>query len=54
MRKLLRFTHVLLGKWIWCYELEREAWLRVEVDAKYGSSWGGWCSSELVRGWGGY
>jgi hypothetical protein len=28
----------------------REAWWRVVEDSKYGSSWGVWCSSELVGG----
>jgi hypothetical protein len=54
VRNLLRFNHALLGKWLWCYGLDRKAWWRVVVDSKYGSSWGGWCSSELVgehMGW---
>jgi len=48
IRNLLRFNCAILGKWLWCYELEREAGWRVVVDAKYGSSWGGWCSREPV------
>jgi hypothetical protein len=28
------------------YVHEREAWWRVAVDSKFGSSWSGWCSLE--------
>jgi hypothetical protein len=38
IRNLLKFNHALLSKWLWCYGLEREAWWRVVVDSKYGSS----------------
>jgi hypothetical protein len=48
IRNLLRFNCAIFGKWLWCYELEREAGWRVVVDAKYGSSWEGWCSREPV------
>jgi hypothetical protein len=43
----LRFNHAVLGKWLWQYGLER-----VVVDSKYGSSWGGWCSSEPIGAYG--
>jgi len=46
IRNLLLFNHALLG--LWRYGIEREAWGRVAVDAKYGSLWGGWCSREPV------
>jgi hypothetical protein len=48
IRNLLLFNHALLGKWLWRYGIEREAWWRVAVDAKFGSLWGGWCSREPV------
>jgi hypothetical protein len=48
IRNILKFNHALLGKWLWRYGLERETWWRAVVDSKYESSWGGWCSSELV------
>lgn len=48
IRNLLNFNHALLGKWFWHYSLDREAWWRVVVDTKYGSSQGGWCSREPV------
>ena len=40
LRKLVDFNRALLGKWLWRYGLKREAWLRVVVEAKYGSMWG--------------
>ncbi|XP_059436099.1 uncharacterized protein LOC132169027 [Corylus avellana] len=46
IRNLLVFNCALLGKWLWRYRSERDAWWRVVVDAKYGSLWGGWCSVE--------
>lgn len=47
------FNCALLGKWLWCYVHEREAWWRVVVDSKFGSLWGGWCSNEpkFGRSW---
>jgi hypothetical protein len=44
IRKLVDFNRVLLGKWLWRYWHEREAWWRVVVEAKYRSMWGGWCT----------
>lgn len=40
------FNCALLGKLLWLYVHERGAWQRIVVDAKYSSSWGGWCSIE--------
>lgn len=51
IRNLRRFNQAILGKWLWRFGTDREAlWWRV-VDAKYGSSWGGWCSDVI---WGPY
>jgi hypothetical protein len=41
---LIIFNKALLGKWLWRYVHEREALWRSVVDAKYGSTWAGWCS----------
>jgi hypothetical protein len=46
IRNLLVFDRALLGKWLWQYGIERDAWWRVVMDSKYGSLWGGWCSLE--------
>ena len=40
------FNQSLLGKWLWCYVHEREAWWRVVVTCKFGTLWGEWCSNE--------
>jgi len=48
IRNLLVFNRALLDKWMWSYEIERDAWWRIVVDSKYSSLWGGWCSLELV------
>ena len=47
IRNLLRFDHALLGKWLWCYGLERKAWC-----TKYGSSWRDWCCRKPIEVYG--
>jgi hypothetical protein len=44
IRNLRVFNKALLGKWLWRYAHERESWWRIAIDAKFGSSWGGWSS----------
>jgi len=46
------FNRALLRKWLWRYVHEREAWWRVVVDSKFGSSWGGWCSIDSLGPYG--
>jgi hypothetical protein len=43
------FNKALLGKWLWRYAHEREAWWKSIMDAKYGSSRAGWCSLDPPR-----
>jgi hypothetical protein len=52
IRNLMLFNCALLGKWLWRFGSERDAWWRVAVDSKFGSLWGGWCSIELVGAFG--
>lgn len=52
IRNLLMFNRALLGKWLWRFGIERDAWWRVAVDSKFGSLWGGWCSLEPVGAFG--
>jgi len=52
IRNLVMFNRALLGKWLWRFGLERDAWWRGVIDSKFGSMWGGWCSRELVGAFG--
>jgi len=49
---LKTLNRALLGKWLWRYGTERDAWWRVVVDSKYGSLRGGWCSLEPTGAFG--
>ncbi|KAG2711134.1 hypothetical protein I3843_04G057600 [Carya illinoinensis] len=49
LRNLRTHNRALLGKWLWRYHRERDAFWREVIDSKYGSMRGGWCSN-LVRG----
>jgi hypothetical protein len=44
IHNLRSFNRALLGKWLWRYANEPEAWWRKVVEAKYGSERGGWRS----------
>ena len=52
MKDLQRFNKALLGKWLWRYGTDRAALWRQVVAAKYGSSWGDWCSKEVKEPYG--
>jgi hypothetical protein len=44
---MIQFNRALLGKWLWRFAMERDAFWRKVVDIKYGSTRGGWCSKEV-------
>jgi hypothetical protein len=46
---LRTFNLALLGKWLWRYATEREAYWRSVVEVKYGCNNGGWCTN-VVEG----
>jgi hypothetical protein len=52
IRNLRRFNQALLGKWLWCYATEREAYWRKVVEIKYGSMEGDWCTKLVERPFG--
>jgi hypothetical protein len=52
IRNLMLFNRALLGKWLWQFGSERDAWWRVAVDSKFGNLWGRWCSIEPVGAFG--
>ena len=52
IRRLGSFNSALLGKWLWRYGMETDAlWKRV-IEAKYGNSWGGWCTKKVTSPYG--
>uniref|UniRef100_A0A2N9EX59 Reverse transcriptase domain-containing protein n=1 Tax=Fagus sylvatica TaxID=28930 RepID=A0A2N9EX59_FAGSY len=64
VRNLRLFNQALLGKWLWRYGNEENAFWRHLISAKYGNSFGGWTTRELhgrygsglwkhiIKGWG--
>jgi hypothetical protein len=52
VKDLQRFNRTLLGKWLWQFDMERDALWRQVVAAKYGSNWGGWCTKEVKDSYG--
>jgi hypothetical protein len=52
VKNLRLFNQSLLGKWLWRYGKERDAFWRQVVEVKYGSLWGGWCSKHCRGAYG--
>jgi hypothetical protein len=52
IRNLRIFNHALLGKWLWRFGIERDAWWRTVVDSKFGYFRGGWCSHVPIGAFG--
>jgi hypothetical protein len=51
-RNLILFNRALLGKWLWSYNMEKEALWRLVVGAKYERMWGGWCANAVYKSYG--
>jgi hypothetical protein len=49
IRKVRKFNQALLGKWLWRYAHEEGAWWRSILEAKYGSSRGGWRTCDITE-----
>ncbi len=46
------FNKSLLGKWLWRYGIDREAFWWQVVEVKYMSLWGGLCTKEIRGAYG--
>jgi hypothetical protein len=44
---MIQFNRALLGKWLWQFAMEMDAFWKKAVEIKYGSMRGGWCSKEV-------
>jgi hypothetical protein len=47
IRNLTKFNKALLGKWLWRYGNEEDAFWRLLICSKYGNSHGGWITREV-------
>ena len=47
IRKIRLFNEALLGKWLWRFEIEKDALWRQVIEMKYGCGWGGWCTRSM-------
>jgi hypothetical protein len=47
IRNLRNFNLVLLGKLLWRYAIEREAYWILVVEVKHGCMNGGWCTKAM-------
>jgi hypothetical protein len=49
IRNVKKFNQALLGKWLWQYAHEEDAWWRSVLEAKYRSTWEGWRSCDITE-----
>jgi hypothetical protein len=49
---LRRFNQASLGKWLWRYATDREAYWRNVIEIKYESMEGDWCTKQVERPFG--
>jgi len=47
IKKMMIFNQALLGKWLWCYEIEVTSLRRQSIKSKYGVNGGYWCTGEV-------
>jgi hypothetical protein len=47
IQNLLTFNLALLGRWLWRYAMEREAYWRLVVEVKHECMNGGWCTKAV-------
>jgi hypothetical protein len=52
VRNIIKFNQALLGKWIWRFSQERDAFWRLVIEVKYGSVRGGWSSLPATGSYG--
>jgi hypothetical protein len=52
VRNLIQFNRALLGKWLWRFANEEDAWWRKLVEVKYNIMRGGWCFKEVGGSYG--
>jgi hypothetical protein len=49
IRNVRKFNQALLGKWLWRYAHEEDAWWRSVLVAKYRFARGGWRSCDITE-----
>lgn len=47
MNYLSKISKTLLGKWLWCFGVEKNAHLQKIIAVKYGTSQGYWCTTPV-------
>lgn len=52
MNYLSKISKTLLGKWLWCFGVEKDAHLQRIIAVKYGTSQGYWCTTPVSSSYG--